>query len=192
MKAMWQRLETCDSLWSVGFRLAVATGCLTLAAVVSSSAAYASCATEAMASPYAFIGTVISTEKDDRIATVITDSGRQVKVLGTPDTSWFSKSYTSVDRRYAVAGRYEFHPINAESPYQDDRCTATHQLAGPRLRPLEPTTDLLPAWLPVDEQAGFVGYLLFFGPVTAATALLIFVGRKAFRLLTTHGPHNGD
>jgi hypothetical protein len=145
-----------------------------------------------MASAYAFIGTVISTEKDDRIATVITDSGRQVKVIGTPYTSWFSKSYTSVDRRYAVAGRYQFHPINAESPYQDDRCTATHQLAGPIRRPLEPTTDRLPAWLPVDEQAGFVGYLLFFGPVTAAMALLIFVGRKAFRRLTTHGPHNGD
>jgi hypothetical protein len=155
MKAMCQRLETCDSLWSVGFRLAVATGCLTLAAVVSSSAAYASYATEAMASPYALIGTVISTEKDDRIATVITDSGRQVKVLGTPDTSWFSKSYTSVDRRYAVAGRYEFHPINAESPYQDDICTATHQLAGPRLRPLEPTTDLLPAWLPTSKQVSW-------------------------------------
>jgi hypothetical protein len=32
-----------------------------------------------MASAYAFIGTVISTEKDDRIATVITDSGRQAR-----------------------------------------------------------------------------------------------------------------
>jgi hypothetical protein len=53
-------------------------------------------------SPYAFIGTVISTEKDDRIATVITDGGRQVIVLGTPDTSWFSKSFSSADRRFAV------------------------------------------------------------------------------------------
>jgi hypothetical protein len=192
MKATWQPLDTCDNLWSVRFGLAVATGCMTLIAMVSSSAAYASCATEAMVSPYAFIGTVISTEKADRIATVITDSGRQVKVLGTPDTGWFSKSFSSTDRRYAVAGRYEFHPINAESPYRDNSCTATHQLAGPRLRPLEPTAEFLPAWLPVDEQAGPVGYLLFFGPVAAATALLIFVGRKVFRRLTTHGAHNGD
>jgi hypothetical protein len=57
---------------------------------------------------------------------------------------------------------------------------------------LEPTTDFLPAWLPIDEQAGFVGYLLFFGPVAAATALLIFVGRKAVRRFATHRPHNGD
>jgi hypothetical protein len=139
-------------------------------------------------SPYAFIGTVISTEKDDRIATVITDSGRQVKVLGTSDTSWFSKSFSSGDRRYALAGSYEFHPITPESPYQDNICTATRQLGGPRLRPLEPTTEFLPGWLPVDEQAGFVGYLLFFGPVAAATALLIFVGRKAFRRFATHRP----
>jgi hypothetical protein len=148
----------------------VAAGCMTLTGVISAPAAHASCATEAMVSPYAFIGTVISTEKDDRIATVITDGGRQVIVLGTPDTSWFSKSFSSADRLFAVAGRYEFHPINAESPYRDDDCTATHQLAGPRLRPLEPTTDFLPAWLPIDEQAGFVGHLLFFGPVAAATA----------------------
>jgi hypothetical protein len=108
MKAIWQRLETCDNLWSVRFRLAVATGCMTLAAVVSASAAYASCAADAMASPHAFVGTVISTEKDDRIATVITDSGRQVKVLGTSDTSWFARSFSSTDRRYALGGRCEF------------------------------------------------------------------------------------
>ena len=79
MKATSQPLETCDTL-AVRFPLAVVAGCMTLTGVISSSAAYASCATEAMVSPYAFIGTVISTEKDDRIATVITDGGRQVIV----------------------------------------------------------------------------------------------------------------
>lgn len=88
----------------------VATGCLILTAVTNAPAAYASCGTEGMVSPYAFIGTVINTEKEDRVATVITDSGRQVKVLGTQDTSWFATSFSSVDRRYALAGRYEFHP----------------------------------------------------------------------------------
>jgi hypothetical protein len=170
----------------------VATGCLILTAVTNAPAAYASCGTEGMVSPYAFIGTVINTEKEDRVATVITDSGRQVKVLGTQDTSWFATSFSSVDRRYALAGRYEFHPVNAESPYRDNRCTATHQLAGPRLRPLEPTKEFLPGWLPVDEQAGLVGYLVFFGPVAAAMALLIFVGRQVSRRFTTHRSRNGD
>jgi hypothetical protein len=136
---------------------------LILAAVTNDPAAYASCATEPVASPYAFIGTVIRTEKADRVATVITDSGQQVVVLGAQDAGWFATSFSSVDRRYALAGRYEFHPVNAESPSQDDRCTATHQLAGPRLRPLESTKEFPPGWLPVDEQAGLVGYLVFFG-----------------------------
>jgi hypothetical protein len=112
---------------------------------------------------------------------VITDSGRQVKVVGTPDGSWFSRSFSSTDRRYALGGRYEFHPINANSPYQDNSCTATQQLAGPRLRLLQAPPDFLPPWLPVDEQAGPVGYLMFFGPVAAAMAFLIVVGHKVLR-----------
>jgi hypothetical protein len=164
-------------LCPVRMRLVVATGCLLMAGSVAPGA-YASCATEASESPYAFVGTVIETEKQDRVATVITDSGRKVKVVGTPDSGWFSKSFSSVDRRYASGGRYEFHPINAESPYQDNRCTAIRQLAGPRLRPLPPPNEFFPAWLPVDEQAGLVGYLMFFGPVAVALALLIVVGQK--------------
>jgi hypothetical protein len=160
--------------------LVVAAGCLLLAGFVVPGA-YASCAAEASASPYAFVGTVIETGKQDRVATVITDGGQQVKVVGTPNGSWFSRSSSSTDRRYALGGRYEFHPVNAESPYQDNRCTATRQLAGPRLRPLQPPNDFLPDWLPVDEQAGPIGYLMFFGPVAAAMALLIVVGHKVFR-----------
>jgi hypothetical protein len=99
--------------------------------------AYASCGTEAKVSPYAFVGTVIDTDKQDRIATVITDSGRQVTVVGILDGSWFPRSFSSADRRYALGGRYEFHPTNADY----NSCTATQQLAGPRLRPLQAPTD---------------------------------------------------
>ena len=140
------------------------------AAVASEPPAYASCATEAMVSPYAFVGTVISTERKDHVATVITDSGQRVTVLGTE--GGFAESFRSTDRRYALGGRYEFHPLDGESPYRDNICTATQQLAGPRLRPLPPPNDFLPDWLPNDEQAGFVGYLLFFGPVAAGVVLL--------------------
>ena len=107
------------------------------ATVAGALPAYSSCATDAPeASPYAFIGTVIGTERKDRIAKVITDNGERVTVVGTQGGSWFSESYSSTDRRYALGGRYEFHPLNAESPYRDNRCTATEQLAGPRLRPV--------------------------------------------------------
>jgi hypothetical protein len=152
------------------------------AAVASGPPAYASCATEAMVSPYAFVGTVISTERKDHIATVITDSGQRVTVLGTE--GGFPESFRSTDRRYALGGLYEFHPLDGESPYRDNICTATQQLAGPRLRPLPPPNDFLPDWLPIDEQAGFVGYLLFFGPVAAGVVLLILAGRKVFQRFT--------
>jgi hypothetical protein len=152
------------------------------AAVASGPPPYASCATEAMVSPYAFVGTVISTERKDHIATVITDSGQRVTVLGTE--GGFPESFRSTDRRYALGGLYEFHPLNGESPYRDEICTATQQLAGPRLRPLPPPNDFLPDWLPIDEQAGFVGYLLFFGPVAAGVVLLILAGRKVFQRFT--------
>jgi hypothetical protein len=152
------------------------------AAVASGPPAYASCATEAMVSPYVFVGTVISTERKDHIATVITDSGQRVTVLGTE--GGFPESFRSTDRRYALGGLYEFHPLDGESPYRDNICTATQQLAGPRLRPLPPPNDFLPDWLPIDEQAGFVGYLLFFGPVAAGVVLLILAGRKVFQRFT--------
>jgi hypothetical protein len=125
---------------------------------------------------------VISTERKDHIATVITDSGQRVTVLGTE--GGFPESFRSTDRRYALGGLYEFHPLNGESPYRDNICTATQQLAGPRLRPLPPPNDFLPDWLPIDEQAGFVGYLLFFGPVAAGVVLLILAGRKVFQRFT--------
>ena len=122
----------------------ITAGLLMAAAIAAGPPAYASCRTEAKVSPYAFMGTVISTEKEDHIATVITDSGQRVTVLGTEDASWFLKSFSSTDRRYALGGRYEFHPINADAPYRDNICTATQQLAGPRLRPMPPPNDLLP------------------------------------------------
>ena len=190
MKAMWQRLETCDSLWSVGFRLAVATGCLTLAAVVSSSAAYASCATEAMASPR-FIGTVISTEKDDRIATVITDS----RATGQGDRHTGHQLVLQVihfRRSQVRGGRALSVPSDqcgiAVSGRQMHRNSPTRWSETP---PVGANDRSPPPGCPSTSKQVLSEYLLFFGPVTAAMAL-IFVGRKAFRRLTTHGPHNGD
>ncbi len=96
-------------------------------AFVAVTPAYASCAGPPEPSPYAFTGTVVETDAGGRVATVLTDDGREVDVVGTPDRS----GVTSVDREYAVGGRYEFHPHNEASPYQDHLCTATRQLSGP-------------------------------------------------------------
>ena len=91
-------------------------------------------------------------------------------VRGDPDTCGFANTYTSVDRRYSLGGRYEFHPLNNQSPYSDNACTATRQLSGPPLSAFpEPQApeEVLPGWLPVDEQAGPLGYVIFFGSIVA-------------------------
>jgi hypothetical protein len=50
---------------------------------------------------------------------------------------------------------------------------------------LEPVQEFLPSWLPADEQAGLVGYLLFFGPIAAGVVLVILVGRKVLKRRST-------
>ena len=145
--------------------------------VLVPSAAQASCAAPALASPNAFVGTVNSVEKDGRVAQVVLDDGRRVTVHGSPELG--DNTATSVDRRYAVGARYEFHPLNASSPYQDNACTATRQLSGPSPRPVEPAEDRLPGWLPVDEQAGPLGYAL------VATALVLVLAIVAATVVRT-------
>ena len=119
---------------------------------------------------------------------MVTDAGRQVEVPGRQDTSWFTNSYSSDDRRYALGGRYEFHPLNDETPYRDNACTATRQVAGPELAPTEVRPEHLPAWLPVDEQAGPVGYVLF--TATVAVPAAVAAGALWLRRRTRQAPHH--
>ncbi len=135
---------------------------LAAAHVVAAPAAVASCADRPTASPYAFMGTVIDTARGGRVATVVTDSGERVTVLGSSDPS----GVTSADRTYVVAGRYEFHPLDGTDPFEDNACTATRQVAGPTAAPQHDSTDVgrfIPDWLPVDEN----------DPAPAAALLLL-------------------
>lgn len=144
--------------------------------------ATASCSTDSPEpSPHALLGTVIGTSAGGRVAEVVTDDGATVTVQGTEGTSWFSNSYSSVDRRFALGGRYEFHPTNDHSPYSDNACTATRQVSGPPLSALsepEVREGVLPEWLPVDDQAGPLGYLIFFGPISVGALALFTVLRR--------------
>ena len=153
--------------------------------VLGAAPAAASCVTDSPdPSPYAFVGTVIATSRGDRVAEVITDEGATVTVQGTEETSWFSNAQSSADRRYALGGRYEFHPLNDDSPYSDNACTATRQVSGPPLSAFpEPQTreKVLPEWLPVNELAGPLGYLLFFGPIAVGALALSTVLKRVRR-----------
>lgn len=96
--------------------------------VAISAPAAASCATDRPPrSPSAFVGVVVSVRSEGRVATVRTEAGAEVQVRGTPGDGL--DQGTSVDRTYEPGGRYEFHPVNAGSPYEDNECTATRLLS---------------------------------------------------------------
>lgn len=128
------------------------------AIVGTGSPAYASCAESPEPSPYAFKGTVIATEDGDRMATVITEDGTEVIVRGGRPGE-----LSTIDRRYAVGALYEFHPNNDASPYEDNGCTATTKVWGPKPTRMPADPDRLPGWLPVDEDAGLIGYAPLIG-----------------------------
>jgi hypothetical protein len=96
---------------------------LIVSALAITSPAQASCAPQAPPSPHVFTGLVVATRLSDRVATVRLDSGETVEVQGTVVTQ--ENEATSADRSYKVGGRYEFHPLNASSPYSDNACTQT-------------------------------------------------------------------
>lgn len=135
--------------------------------------AQASCAAPPRPSAHSFTGTVLSVEDRGRRATVRTDQGKEVVVVGRGRQGQ-GGGVSSVDRRYAVGGRYEFHPVDDASPFQDNACTATRQLSGPLPPAEDASADSLPGWLPVDEDAGPIGYALL-----AAAALTVVAAASA-------------
>jgi hypothetical protein len=103
------------------FSLLVAVPVVGLAAPVQ-----ASCFQTAIASADKFTGTVTATSNKGRTATVRTDDGKTVTVMGSEAAE--PNSATTVDRSFAVGTRYEFHPVNDTDPYLDNACTATHAI----------------------------------------------------------------
>jgi len=107
--------------------LALALTTAGIATVAAARPAWADCAAAAPTrSPHWFTGVVVQTTNVDRTAFVRTDDGRDVIVLGSYVDG--ANAHTTVDRTYQVGVRYEFDPANDSSPYQDNRCTATHPI----------------------------------------------------------------
>jgi len=113
-------------------RVLVIAAILTMAGVAVPGSAAASCAESPPPAAAIFTGTVTSVDHGGRRATVKTDDGKTVTVVGTPDIDAMA---TSVDRTYAVGARYEFHALNASSPFMDNACTATRQVGAETVAP---------------------------------------------------------
>jgi len=115
--------------------VAVSTLLITPAVLVTTAApAAASCLWPPQRSPYAFSGTVVETTYGGREASVRTDSSAVVVVRAHIGRD--PRLHSTVDRRFRQGRRYEFHPVNARSPFRDSACTATH-----RIRGVSPVTD---------------------------------------------------
>jgi hypothetical protein len=160
--------------------LAIAGLCVSGLLSSPTAPAWASCAPDAPTSPHVFTGTVISTEREGRVAHVRTDDGQSVVVVGTPAES----GVTSVDRTYEVGVRYEFHPLNATSPFQDNICTRTHAIGSPATTP-QPTVSPAPG-TPAAGEDGTAGSsrlpaLIIVGG-GATVAVLVTVGLVRHRL----------
>jgi len=108
---------------SLALALALALAVMWLVGPVG--AAQASCVPldQRPSSPHVFTGVVVSTSLGGRVAVVRTDAGEEVVVRGTTVSA--DNEMTSADRAYVVGGRYEFHPYNARSPFEDNACSLT-------------------------------------------------------------------
>src|SRR3984893_18975944 len=99
------------------------------------------------AAPVVFVGTVVYTSDQDRVARVKVESvwrgptmPAYVDVHGSPVSGPFTAS--SIDRHYQSGTRYLFVPVNANPPFDDNSCSLT-----------QPYTAGLGAYAPSDARA---------------------------------------
>lgn len=111
-------------------RAAVVVLLAALALLLPAGAAVAACAAAPSSSPSRFTGLVTQLKDGGTLAVVRRDDGATVVVRGG----------TGEDRRtFETGARYEFHPFNATSPYDDNGCSATRQIAPPDENAVEAT-----------------------------------------------------
>ena len=129
---------------------------------ISATGAQASCARapslaeDIDASPMVFVGTVISTSDNDRVAHVSVESiwkgpvlPAYVDVHGSPDLGPFS--FSSVDRTYRAGERDIFVLFSDQQPLHDNICSATQPYTA-EVAAFAPSNTKLPApWTAGDQ-----------------------------------------
>jgi len=167
--------------------LAVASGAST--AAEASCAGPTSLSDQIQRAALVFVGTVVSTSDEGRIAYVRVESiwkgpqlAENVKVFGSPASG--ANSATSDDRHYQDGTRYLFVLHSASEPLQDDACSATQPYT-PALAALAPADAKAPMFTgyPTDpipnRYAGplIIGLIVAATVVSAAVALVVRVAR---------------
>jgi hypothetical protein len=174
---------------SVGALLAV-SGFL----VIGTDGAQASCAMlpslqeQITAAPLVFVGTVVSTSDDDRLAHVRVESiwkgptlSAYVDVHGSPVSGLFNV-HSSVDRMYRAGDRDIFVLFSDSSPYQDNSCSATQPYTA-EIAAFAPADARPPAPVTPVEQAQnwLIQYGLPVGVALVVIAAMAFIGLRRRR-----------
>lgn len=103
-------------------RATLAVALAAFAVLLPAGVATAACGAAPSVSPSRFTGLVTQLKDGGALAVVRRDDGATVVV----------RAGTGEDRRtFQTGARYEFHPFNAASPYDDNGCSATRQIAPP-------------------------------------------------------------
>ncbi|TMB95239.1 MAG: hypothetical protein E6J40_12475 [Chloroflexi bacterium] len=113
----------------------IVVAAVTVASVVPAAASCASGGPRSIgdqiaSSSIVFVGTVLYTSDQDRVARVKVESiwkgpsmAAYVYVHGSPVSGPFT--FSSVDRRYQAGQRYLFVPVNDRMPFDDNSCSLT-------------------------------------------------------------------
>jgi hypothetical protein len=173
---------------------AFAAALLSLAAfgVTGTSAALASCAQQpslpeqVAASPMVFVGTVVSTSDNDRVARVEVESiwkgpslPAYVDVHGSPVSGWFAVS--SVDRTYRSGERDIFVLFSDQQPLQDNSCSATQPYTA-EVAAFAPSNTKPPAALTLRDQVPSV-VSAYWLPIVVAALVTAVAGSIGLRRL---------
>jgi hypothetical protein len=161
--------------------------------VIGTAGAQASCAMlpslqeQISTAPLVFVGTVVSTSDDDRVAHVRVESiwkgptlSAYVDVHGSPVSGF--NVHSSIDRTYRAGERDIFVLFSDRAPYQDNSCSATHlytaeiaAFAPADARPPAPVT-------PVEEaQNWLIQFGLPVGVALVVIAAAAFIGLRRRR-----------
>jgi hypothetical protein len=164
-----------------------AFGVIGTAGVQASCAQAPSLREQIAASPLVFVGTVISTSDNDRVARVSVESiwkGRvlpaYVDVHGSPVSGLFS--FSSVDRMFRTGERDIFVLFSDQQPLQDNSCSATQPYTA-EVAALAPSNAKSPAPLTAGDQIQnlFSDYRLPIGIALVILAVAAFIGLRRLK-----------
>jgi hypothetical protein len=174
-------------VWVAALLALGAFGVIGTAGVQASCARAPSLQEQIATSPLVFVGTVVSTSENDRVARVKVESiwkglalPAYVDLHGSPGSG--SGVITSVDRMFRTGERDIFVLFSDQQPLQDNSCSATQPYTA-EVAALAPSNAKSPAPLTAGDQIQnlFSDYRLPIGIALVILAVAAFIGLRRLK-----------